>query len=445
MSVIAPSLAPGVASVAPRAATRREEIPALTGLRFVAAFSVLMAHGVFTILGNYETPTGAVFWLKQASGFGMTLFFVLSGFVIHYNYADLIVKGRLRGTGTFLWARFARLYPLYLLMMVVFILVSSRHIDLWRGHPERFGSTLQALPYFLFSVQSWIYKVIDGNALVSAIGGASPLTWSISTEWFFYLAYPVIVWPILRARTPWLTVAAIVVWCALWVLLSSGLYDRTPQIDAWAIERFGPTAGVEDHLQDSFIRWLLYISPYLRIGEFILGALVAQLFIQLHPWKTTSAGNVVGFIVFLIAAASILPITFLDYSPDIPTNIFRRLNMNFALAPTAALLIFCAARYRSPASRLLTWAPFIALGDASYSIYMVHPVVLTIAVRLGGSATHGIVYDLVELILLVSLVCAISLMLFAYYEAPARKLLRQFWRDRRSTAQRQEATESLAS
>ncbi len=65
----------------------REEVPALTGLRFVAAFSVLIAHGVSTILATHETPLGAVYWLRQASGFGMTLFFVLSCFVIHYNYA----------------------------------------------------------------------------------------------------------------------------------------------------------------------------------------------------------------------------------------------------------------------------------------------------------------------------------------------------------------------
>jgi peptidoglycan/LPS O-acetylase OafA/YrhL len=60
----------------------RPDVPVLTGLRFVAAFSVLVAHGCATILADHETPLGAVYWLRQASGFGMTLFFVLSGFVI---------------------------------------------------------------------------------------------------------------------------------------------------------------------------------------------------------------------------------------------------------------------------------------------------------------------------------------------------------------------------
>ena len=86
-----------------------KDIPALTGLRFVAAFSVLLAHGVSTLLADHETPLGTVYWLKQASGFGMTLFFVLSGFVIHYNYATLVTSGRLYGTAAYLWARVARL------------------------------------------------------------------------------------------------------------------------------------------------------------------------------------------------------------------------------------------------------------------------------------------------------------------------------------------------
>ena len=63
--------------------------------------------------------------------------------------------------------------------------------------------------------------------------------------------------------------------------------------------------------------------------------------------------------------------------------------MNFALAPSAALLVFSAARYYNVFSRLLTSRPAIILGDASYSIYLVHYLVLVIATSLIGSAVHG--------------------------------------------------------
>jgi peptidoglycan/LPS O-acetylase OafA/YrhL len=405
-------------------APRRPDVPALTGLRFVAAFSVLLAHGLSATVANNEPPRGAVLWLLEASGFGMTLFFVLSGFVIHYNYASLVTAGGLRGVVAFLWARFARLYPLFLLMMLVYVLVSQRHVAYWTGHPEQINSIFQALPYFLLSIQSWIYKVIDGDWLIDAIRGGSPPTWSISTEWFFYFAYPFIAWLVLRARSPAVVVIVAGLWCVAWTALSTGLYDRTPQIDAWAVARFGAVAAIQEE-QTSFVRWLLYVSPYLRIGEFILGVIAAQLYVALRGRKITPGENAVGGAVFLAAAASVPLIVYLEAAPDVAITIFRKMAMNFALAPSVALLVFCAARYRSAASRLLTSRPAIALGEASYSIYLVHSIVLISAVKLSGAAVHGVAYHVVELVVLMAIVVAISLLLYAYYEAPARRWLRQ--------------------
>jgi peptidoglycan/LPS O-acetylase OafA/YrhL len=425
-------------------APRRPDVPALTGLRFVAAFSVLLAHGLSATVANNEPPRGAVLWLMEASGFGMTLFFVLSGFVIHYNYASLVTASGLRGVVAFLWARFARLYPLFLLMMLVYVLVSQRHVAYWTGHPEQINSIFQALPYFLLSIQSWIYKVIDGDWLIDAIRGGSPPTWSISTEWFFYFAYPFIAWLVLRARSPAVVVIVAGLWCVAWTALSTGLYDRTPQIDAWAVARFGAVAAIQEE-QTSFVRWLLYVSPYLRIGEFILGVIAAQLYVALRGRKITPGENAVGGAVFLAAAASVPLIVYLEAAPDVAITIFRKMAMNFALAPSVALLVFCAARYRSVASRLLTSRPAIALGEASYSTYLVHSIVLISAVKLSGGAVHGVAYHVVELVVLMAIVVAISLLLYAYYEAPARRWLRQRGSKRSAPAAFADAARSSAS
>jgi peptidoglycan/LPS O-acetylase OafA/YrhL len=432
------------AMIAAESAGRRPDVPALTGLRFLAAFSVLLAHGLSATMANNAPPQGAVLWLMQLSGFGMTLFFVLSGFVIHYNYARLVTDGRLRGIAAFFWARFARLYPLFLLMMLVYVLVSQRHVAYWTGRPEEINAIFQALPYFLLSIQSWIYKLIDGGSLIDAIRGGSPPTWSISTEWFFYFAYPFIAWLILRARAPVVILLVAALWCALWTVFSTGLYDHSPQIDAWAVGRFGPIAGVQNH-EDSFVRWLLYVSPYLRIGEFVLGAMTAQLYIALQTRDVTRRGNTLGGAMFWAAALSVLLVTYLEYSPDVPMTIFRKMNMNFALAPSAALLVFCAARYQSAASRLLTSRPAVALGEASYSIYLVHSIVLISAVKLTGGVVHGVAYNVVKLFVLLAIVVAISLLLYTFYEAPARKWLRRRGSKRPAPAAFADAAHSSAS
>ena len=418
----------------------RKDVPALTGLRFVAAFSVLIGHGFSWILHNHETPGGVVFWVSQISGFGMTLFFVLSGFVIHYNYGNLVTTMRLRGIAAFLWARFARLYPLFALMMLVYVALSSRTLALITGHPERFGSVLEALPYFMLSVHSWLYAVIGENPVIDAIGGGSPITWSISTEWFFYFVYPSVAWLILRAQTPRLAVVLALLWCALWITVTIGLYDRSASIDAWAVQHFGPIAGAQEHFQTSFVRWLLYFSPYVRLGEFMLGAFMAQLYINIEKRPVSDRENLAGTLVFFAAAVSVVVITYLNYStiayqtynPDAGanmscTNVICKMNMNFALAPSAALAVFCGARYKNIVSRMLMSRSILLLGGASYSIYLVHDVVLGISVKLTGSARHSFAYDLVKLILLLLVVLAISLVLYAYYEAPARKWLRGRW------------------
>jgi len=405
----------------------RPDVPALTGLRFYAAFFVLIAHGCAALLADHETPYGAIYWVRQASGFGMTLFFVLSGFVIHYNYANLVTGAGVKGIGSYLWARFARLYPLFLLLMLIYVLVSSRHIDYWTGHPERLNSTFRALPYFIFSVQSWFYVVVDGNPLLDAIGGASPITWSISTEWFFYFLYLAFVWLVLKLRTPPVTLLVILLWCLVWTTITTGLYDRTDQINAWAVAHFGPVADIGERPQDSFVRWLLYFSPYLRLGEFVLGALAAQLYAQIRRVRVSTLENSVGAVGFVAAVASAVAVTYAEYSPNVGTTILREMNMNFALAPSAAALIFCAARYRGAVFRPLTCRPVMVLGEASYSIYLVHLVILTVAARLLVPAGHGILHDVAELLLTTIIIFLISIALYAFYEAPTRRLLRGLW------------------
>ena len=141
-----------------------------------------------------------------------------------------------------------------------------------------------------------------------------------------------------------------------WTLLATSLYDRMPQIDAWAVGAFRRVAGIQND-ENSFARWLLYLSPYVRIGEFVLGVIAAQLYVALRSRNVTRRENAIGGAVFWAAALSVLLVTYLAYSPDVPLTIFRKMSWNFALAPSVALLVFCAARYQSAASRLLTSRP----------------------------------------------------------------------------------------
>src|SRR5580698_2620671 len=96
----------------PLAVRVRAEVPGLTGLRFVAAISAAVAHGCEQILRFTDPAPRWAYWIPQTAGLGMSLFFVLSGFVIHCNYRKAVTQDGLHGLGGFGWARFSRLYPL---------------------------------------------------------------------------------------------------------------------------------------------------------------------------------------------------------------------------------------------------------------------------------------------------------------------------------------------
>ena len=105
---------------------RRNDIPSLTGLRGIAAWLVVIAHtdGFFVAL----QPAWLEYAWRVCANLGMTTFFVLSGFVIHYNYGASIAAKGAPAIRSFLIARFARLYPLYLLALLISIALSPSRI-----------------------------------------------------------------------------------------------------------------------------------------------------------------------------------------------------------------------------------------------------------------------------------------------------------------------------
>jgi hypothetical protein len=105
----------------------------------------------------------------------MPLFFVLSGFVIHYNYHQSIVTAPACGTFNFIVARFARLYPLY-----IFVLL----LDLFRYNffenayiPSVSQQLFLALPSYLMLIQTWHYEIIGDHSLVFTFPAMTTITW----------------------------------------------------------------------------------------------------------------------------------------------------------------------------------------------------------------------------------------------------------------------------
>jgi peptidoglycan/LPS O-acetylase OafA/YrhL len=149
------------------------DIKPLTSLRFFAAFWVVTYH-YWPKLAVTGTPA-----LVAKGYLGVELFFILSGFILCHVYLPSFEAQRFR-YGEFLWARLARIYPMHLATLVGIGLMGGAALA--AGFPvEHNLLSLAALPANLALVHAWGFAPV--------VGWNHP-SWSISAEWFAYLAFP---------------------------------------------------------------------------------------------------------------------------------------------------------------------------------------------------------------------------------------------------------------
>jgi peptidoglycan/LPS O-acetylase OafA/YrhL len=395
---------------------KQDQIPALTGLRFIAAMMVVISHGLPFIV-KFDAPPKIIQLLSQTSAEGMTLFFVLSGFVIFLNYSRSI------DTAPDLWnffvARFARLYPLYFIAVAYDLLIAFSY--------NQFPSDrVVSLPFYISLTQSWLYFPVTGNALVYQFGHLSSVSWSISTEWFFYFAFPFICAAIftLKSTRNRLIAAATLSIVALTLILT--LVQHMGAIQSFGSEHFGPIAATG---QDGLYRWVLYFWPGVRVFEFALGCLCAAIFTGLSE-PPSDREQKFGAGLTLAAIVSVTGIHWYMFGvadPSFTHWMIQQLHQNFGFAPSMAVLIFCCARYDNWVVRLISGKWIVLGGEASYSIYLLHFLIINAFRYEAATITSWNVAlgAFLQLIVVLAAIIGISLVSWTFIEVPARKALRK--------------------
>lgn len=294
---------------------QKSELLPLTGLRAVAAYTVFASH----LLNVYWSNVRTYLIVDTFSYFGMTLFFCLSGFVITYNYADKFIAGYKNAAKHFMLARFARLYPLYLLFLIISIgpILNDK---LWR---------------YLTLTQAWTndYSYTFAHA------------WSISAEWFFYLVFLMIV-PFINKISKFGTALK----AAAAVAISGYLYFHL------FLNYFPQT------------QWMQYYSPYANIYTFLIGCMAAKIYMT-FPTLTGDIEERYGRITGHIAIAIMAFLFVLNLLYNVPYGYWQLISKNYLYAPIIGIFMVCAARYGTIA---ILSAPFVVLlGEMSYSIYII--------------------------------------------------------------------------
>jgi peptidoglycan/LPS O-acetylase OafA/YrhL len=398
----------GTANDATFLSSAKDHVAALDGLRFCAAIFVASAHYAAWMLPQ-SSVTDAITTL---SGLGMTLFFALSGFVIHYNYGTTMQQpGGLRKFAT---ARFSRLYPLYIVLFLFDFFLTYSHQDASCGVAGHPAAVLFALPYYLTLTQDWVFGVICKNNLIYQYGMMAQVSWSISAELFFYLVYCLYGRWAITQRPIVLFLVTAFGYVLLFAFITECFLHRRA-IENAAFAAFGPIATEQNGYQDSLIRWLYYFWPISQLVHFIGGVAVAQAFMTRKPIALR------GTLLVPLCLGAALATHFYLYQVIAPSNAFVGGNASSFEGPLVVLSIWALAIWpKTGVARLLSCSFIVKSGEASYSLYLLHAFLFEQIERLDAIDLHSWLLWAVTLVVLIG----ISRASYLLFERPVRNLLR---------------------
>ncbi len=306
----------------------RKQIPALTSLRFLAALWVFVFH---LHLWHGDFGISPIDKFIHAGPVGMAFFFVLSGFILAQAAVGTEPLADFRGYAV---RRFARIYPIYL-----FILVASWFLNGFAGplgdKPARSAAAHGLADLTL--TNAWFPQMFMG-------GHARDGTWSLSVEVFFYALFPLILYHANR------------------------LTDRALTLGIrWAIGLlfFFSVMGKYIQPMDHFTQTVIFYSmPIFRLPEFVAGVFAGVLALRdttVAPTGRRLAWCFVGLVFFMAVFAKAFPWVALGL---------------FAIPSLLGIFTYFTRVTEGPAVRVFGHPAFVFLGEASFALYLVQLVTI---------------------------------------------------------------------
>jgi exopolysaccharide production protein ExoZ len=294
----------------------RESIRSIQFLRFVAASLVVFAHSMQetarSIAGKYDIGSPGILYDTDFGAVGVHIFFVISGFIM--VYASFGKKDRDFDALEFILRRFIRIYPIYWLYAILFVL-----------YREAFGvfglSTGATVGSFL---------LVPGYSQLIITPG-----WTLSFEVYFYVCFAL-----------FMTLG-----------LSRGLLAMT------AYFAVSVSVGSVLHSDDA----VLHLVTNALLSEFLAGAWIAYLFVSGVRLSATVSNALV-----LLALGVFVGGLLFGYH-RIPTVLSWGV-------PSALLIGGCVFKERSGSLPVFI-QKYSYLGDSSYSLYLIHYLLISAFLR----------------------------------------------------------------
>jgi peptidoglycan/LPS O-acetylase OafA/YrhL len=309
----------------------------LDGIRGFAILLVVLYHYV-AVSVPVDAGKGFLF-LRQVfsdAWSGVDLFFVLSGFLI----AGILIDNRTVSNyfQIFYSRRVSRIFPLYYLFLLLFLLLRLGATRLGLFSESLFASPLPIFPYFVYlqNLAMAIYGTF-GNEFLA-------ITWSLAIEEQFYLFLPLVI--------RWSSPRKLPLHLVFFVCLSVGL-------------RAALGAGT----------FLAFVFTPWRLDGLFLGALLAVL------WRTPTLLDILKSYLVWIKVAFVALLLYVVFNAF--TEPMGSLDHLFIFGLFYATLILLSLIENSNIGRFFCWSPLRYLGQISYGIYLFHQMV------------NGLIHDLI--------------------------------------------------
>jgi peptidoglycan/LPS O-acetylase OafA/YrhL len=354
---------------------RPAQLPALTSIRFLAALHVALYHMVRPF-GLWGPLTGMV-----AAGYtGVSFFFLLSGYILTYSHAN--EEHRIENGAAFRWrfyfARFARIYPAYLMTLLAAGWVLRTQFQV-RSHALAFVADL-------LMVQTWSLRMVSFFNVPA---------WSVSSEVFFYAVFPFVVFG-LRPSNRWRALLNVAMFWALALVMPMICLLYAPQ-GAW-------------HEGGGLFAFWVRRFPVFALPEFLAGISLGWLYVCFRP-----SARAALWLSVMGATGTMAALYFADRLPALLLH-------NGLLLPLYGMVLVGLSE-STWLSRALAVRPLLVLGEASYALYLTHFLLndwMERALKIGSA--------LGALPLKLAVALVVALLLHFAVERPCRSWLLRWWR-----------------
>lgn len=366
----------------------RKIIYPLTGIKMFLCAAVVLSNMILypdVDPGFVREIDWGYFRGVLTASFRVDVFFMITGFLLYYLYNEEFKDGfSARRYGRFIFVRLARIYPLYVFSL--FLILGLYGAGIWQTMPfqsiERIEKPLYALFNFTLTT-AW--GLSDGK---SAWNGPA---WSISAEFFNYLAFPLYLYVLVRLKSPLVQLAAL---CGLFAVYGGAqmlvFRDYTIDHGAGALMRanFGLLAGA--------VIYRLYTWPAMRR----------------YNWDWIFIGLIFALFAMMTINQEIAPVN----------HIFFILPMPF--------ILLAAALSGSFVKKFLSLPVPVYLGKLAFAMYLLHQPVTRIMQyfffdyyqTLDFTANPGEIW--LNLLAVFAVLLAAAAAAYHFIERPARFMLR---------------------